>query len=109
MRLLFQLPARTAAAAGRPKREREDADTAAVAAIMVRAASASVRLSARLSSVSRPPLFAVASSVALCADDLLAADAADAVQVHAGGEGVGGKCDQGLPIYDGAGNVFLFP
>ena len=70
---------------------------------MVRAASASVRLS----SVVRP-LAAVASSVALCADDLVAA--ADAVQVpnaaarRRGGEGVGGKCDQGLPLYD---DVFL--
>ena len=75
---------------------------------MVRAASAS----ARLSSVVRP-LAAVASYVALCADDLVAA--ADAVQVpnaaaarRRGGEGVGGKCcDQRgyqLPLYD---DVFL--
>ena len=70
------------------EREREDADTAAVAAIMVRAASV------RLSSVVRP-LAAVASYVALCADDLVAADAVQVPNAAArrrGGEGVGGKC-----------------
>ena len=83
----FVVPA--ALSGGRPAEEREDADTAAaVAAIMVRAASV------RLSSVVRP-LAAVASSVALCADDLVAADAVQVPNAAArrrGGVGVGGKC-----------------